>query len=173
MAISVSQMIWMIKMIIKTLVFTSWWICPVGKEIEFDAASNPYIATSTTAECLALIFMIVVGASLAASLWKCPTPCWWCGYAEACVICYLECCKSKSLGKRTLPKSEIKEHQNAEFLSFISSIQIEKVMHVDRHQIFTCSFPARGVDFSDQPWSLNRLFLVCKVPNSFDFHGQI
>lgn len=40
------------------------------KEIEFDAASNPYIATSTTAECLALIFMIV-----------------------ACVICYLECCK--------------------------------------------------------------------------------
>ena len=42
------------------------------KEIEFDAASNPYIATSTTAECLALIFMIV-----------------------ACVICYLECCKSK------------------------------------------------------------------------------
>ena len=31
------------------------------KEIEFDAASNPYIATSTTAECLALIFMIVVG----------------------------------------------------------------------------------------------------------------
>ena len=135
MAISVSQMIWMIKMIIKTLVFTSWWICPVGKEIEFDAASNPYIATSTTAECLALIFMIVVGASLAASLWKCPTPCWWCGYAEACVICYLECCKSKSLGKRTRPKSEIKEHQNAEFLSFISSIQIEKVMHVDRHQL--------------------------------------
>ena len=30
------------------------------KEIEFDAASNPYLATSTTAECLALIFMIVV-----------------------------------------------------------------------------------------------------------------
>lgn len=42
----------------------------VAEEIEFDAASNPYIATSTTAECLALIFMIV-----------------------ACVICYLECCK--------------------------------------------------------------------------------
>ena len=36
-------------------------LCWLDEEIEFDAASNPYIATSTTAECLALIFMIVVG----------------------------------------------------------------------------------------------------------------
>ena len=38
------------------------WILYFREEIEFDAASNPYIATSTTAECLALIFMIVVGS---------------------------------------------------------------------------------------------------------------
>ncbi|CAE7346633.1 unnamed protein product [Symbiodinium natans] len=37
---------------------------------EIELAENPYVATSTTAEGLALIFMMV-----------------------SCVICYLECCK--------------------------------------------------------------------------------
>eukprot|EP00913_Durusdinium_trenchii_P014533 g13633.t1 len=41
-----------------------------AKEIDLNAVENPYLATGATAECLALIFMIV-----------------------ACVICYLECCK--------------------------------------------------------------------------------
>mmetsp|Transcript_109802 Transcript_109802/g.153877 ORF Transcript_109802/g.153877 Transcript_109802/m.153877 type:complete len:97 (-) Transcript_109802:46-336(-) len=37
---------------------------------EIELSENPYVATSTTAEGLALIFMMV-----------------------SCVICYLECCK--------------------------------------------------------------------------------
>eukprot|EP00913_Durusdinium_trenchii_P014534 g13634.t1 len=41
-----------------------------AREIDLNAVENPYLATGATAECLALIFMIV-----------------------ACVICYLECCK--------------------------------------------------------------------------------
>mmetsp|Transcript_101735 Transcript_101735/g.242621 ORF Transcript_101735/g.242621 Transcript_101735/m.242621 type:complete len:93 (-) Transcript_101735:80-358(-) len=39
-------------------------------ELKEDDSANPYVATGTTAECLALIFMLV-----------------------ACMICYLECCK--------------------------------------------------------------------------------
>mmetsp|Transcript_17583 Transcript_17583/g.33079 ORF Transcript_17583/g.33079 Transcript_17583/m.33079 type:complete len:96 (-) Transcript_17583:87-374(-) len=41
-----------------------------AKVVELNAAENPYIATGITAECLALVFMLV-----------------------SCVICYLECCK--------------------------------------------------------------------------------
>eukprot|EP00930_Biecheleria_cincta_P037791 TRINITY_DN2596_c0_g3_i1.p1 TRINITY_DN2596_c0_g3~~TRINITY_DN2596_c0_g3_i1.p1 ORF type:complete len:107 (-),score=26.26 TRINITY_DN2596_c0_g3_i1:75-395(-) len=41
-----------------------------AKEIELDAATNPYMHTGPTAEALALLFMMV-----------------------SCMICYLECCK--------------------------------------------------------------------------------
>lgn len=130
------------------------------KEIEFDAASNPYIATSTTAECLALIFMIVVGdpstvrqsnSALPIGLMKSPTMepsvsqrCHlWLGSipggsyqsshtTEACVICYLECCKLLGHGMKMVSVRTQSLYKIVFRLWFVTS----KLCHILQGQVF-------------------------------------
>ncbi len=189
MAISVSQIIWMITMI-KTLVFTPWWIILLARRSSLmlhPIHTLQQAPLQSVWHWSSWSWWGILAASLLGILRSYPLCCerhsllmqWlrW-GLCDLLlgmlqVSWYCTCTLSQKLKNTKMPDS-------CHLLCIIACIfhpnAMEKVIHVDRHQICTCSkkctcFSNSGLDFSDR--SLNSAFLVCKVPNSFDFHGQI